>query len=353
MEVRELFYKYQKIILAFANTEVGKSYLGIKAGSPIVRLTPDGWHEKEDDIFKATFYPRSPLLKRLAIPLQAMEIANEIFDFRKLTKGLDLVIPHYLGLTRPRNYLPQVLFDTATFNPDANPETTSVDGRVWVGGQNAVWGTVRGTAGNNSSDSEASQSFVYSDSTTTSNQFATIIRGVFLFDTSSLDDNANISSATFSLYGTSKSNSLSFSDAHASIALVSSAPASNTALANADFNIANFGSTRFATDFSYTSFSTTGYNDMTLNASGVANISKTGVSKFGTMFACDLDNSAPNWVSGVATNINCNYADNGSNKPKLVVTYTLSGAFLAFLLKTRIIGGLIISFLLSLGLPHG
>lgn len=322
---RELFSRYQKQLILFANTEHGKAFVADRWGSRIerndriVRITPDSLHVLKDfirdkPIIQATFFPRSPYLKKFAETLTYLSIMEDYQDIRKLDGRKIAELGRYIFL------------DTLTVYPDANPETTSVDGRVWVGAQDAVWGTVRGTAGNNSADTDASQFFVYADATTTSNQFATIGRGIFLFDTSSLTASANISAATFSLYGTAKSNGLSFTDAHASVALVSSSPASNIALVNADFNIANFGSTRFATDFSYASFSIVGYNDMALNASGITNISKTGVSKFGTMFTCDLDNTAPNWISGLSTSINCNYADNGSNKPKLVVTYTLGGA---------------------------
>ncbi len=319
--VRELFRKYQKQLCLFANTDHGKDFLMDKWGGKIEKndiiwkVTPDGFHAVKDIvkdrlIIQATFFPRSPYLKKFSETLTYLSIMEDYqaiknFDGRRIAE-----------LER------HIYLDSITVYPDANPESTSVDGRVWIGAQNAVWGTVRGTAGNNAGDADTAQFFIYADATTTSNQFGTIGRGIFLFDTSSIGAGNNIDSATFSLYGTSKSNSLSFSDAHASIALVSSNPATNTALVAADFNLANFGSTRFATDFSYASFSTTGYNDMTLNASGISNISKTGVSKFGTMFACDLDNTAPNWVSGAASQINCNYADNGTNKPKIVINYS-------------------------------
>ena len=321
--IRPLFKKYQKELLKFCNTDNGRSFLldnwGGKADGQIIKVTPDSFHEVKDSyedklIVQATFFPCSPYIKKFAEMLTYLDIMGQT-DIPLNELG------RYIYLTSPE-----------TFNPEAHPETTSVDGRVWVAAQNAIWGTVRNTTGNNAADNEVDVDLVYADSTTTTNQYATILRGIFLFDTSSLTTNAIISAATISFYGTAKSNGLVFTDAHASIALVSSNPAVNIALANTDFNVANFGSTRYISDFSYAAYSTSAYNDMTLNADGRAAIAKTGITKFGTMFACDLDNSTPAWATGTSTGIRCYYADNGSNKPKLVVTYTLStGGFIGIL----------------------
>ena len=96
--------------------------------------------------------------------------------------------------------------------------------------------------------------------------------------------------ATFSLYSDSTQKDTSETANPANLALVSSAPASNTAIVIADYAIANWGSVRFATDILLTTFSaTSAYHDFALNSSGIANISKTGISKFGIRASSDID----------------------------------------------------------------
>ena len=65
------------------------------------------------------------------------------------------------------------------------------------------------------------------------------------------------------------------------------------------------------------------YNDFALNAAGLSNISKTGVTKMGSCLTNDADNSAPSWGSAHDNYVDINFADAGSNKPKLVITYTI------------------------------
>jgi hypothetical protein len=134
-----------------------------------------------------------------------------------------------------------------------------------------------------------------------------------------LTASANISAAVLSLYGTLKSDGLS---ATPDTNVCSSAPASNTVLVAGDFD--SLGATAFATAIAYAAWSTAGFNDFTLNASGVANISLTGVSKFGARnFNYDAINNAPPWVSLGLSRTQFATADS-ANDPKLVVTYTLS-----------------------------
>jgi hypothetical protein len=83
-----------------------------------------------------------------------------------------------------------------------------------------------------------------------------------------------------------------------SVCLVSSSPASNTALVLADYAVANWGTTEYATRIAGTSWASAAYNDFALDAGGMAFISKTGVTKFGLRFSGDLDNSAPTYPGG-------------------------------------------------------
>lgn len=215
-------------------------------------------------------------------------------------------------------------FATLTAYPDPNPETTTVDGyagRYEASGES--FATIRAGAGNEFDDTNTNNvaARLYSDTTT--DLFEEMTRGIYLFDTASIDDAATISAAVFSLRGTGKANGNGSPALH----VVASTPASNTALVNADYG--QLGSTDFGS-VAYAGYSISAYNDITLNSDGRANISKTGVSKFGTRTSWDLNNSFTGaWVSGADSNFQAYFADEtGTTRdPKLVVTYSTSVAY--------------------------
>lgn len=212
---------------------------------------------------------------------------------------------------------------TSTFYPDANVETTSVDGFVALAGQSS-WSAARDAA-----DGSAASDTATNDSVGYVRQGATTYacnRGFFLFDTSSIPDTDSISAATLSIYGLASDTIDAINDASSYINVVSSSPASNTALTTADFD--QFGTTVFSTSIDITSWSTTGYNDFALNASGIANITKTGVSKFCSREGHDIDNVDPGGSGGLFSSAGGYYADQAgtTNDPKLVVTHAAAAA---------------------------
>lgn len=78
-----------------------------------------------------------------------------------------------------------------------------------------------------------------------------------------------------------------------------------------------------------------GYNNFTLDANGIANVSLTGISKFWTRLNWDTDNSfGGTWSSNKSSYYNSYLADQTgtSNDPKLTITYTLPIANNNFLL---------------------
>lgn len=314
MKIRSLFDKYQKYLLAFVNTNFGKDYLGIKDKDYICKITPDSFHILKDKQVQATFYSRSPYLKKFRLALEGLETAGKLLS--KIWKP-EFVIPHFQGLNYA-SWLPLVMRSTLTVYPDADAETTTVDGYVARGSVDEAFSTIRAGAGSASGDSDASASTLL-EASSTNNQFATLRRLIMLFDTSSLTSNCTINSAVLSVYGNDKDDSL---DAD-TFDIVSSAPTSNTELANADYG--NVGSTSYG-NVAYASFDTSGYNDVTLNATGLATVSKTGISKFGARIGWDISGTfSGSWSDSALTYHTGIMADTGSNKPKLVVTYTPAG----------------------------
>ena len=204
---------------------------------------------------------------------------------------------------------------TLTSYPDPNPETTSCDGHIFKTNE-VSWASVRTGNGDVVADT-------VSPSVVRANKIATpewsVVRAWILFDTSSLGASANISSAVLSLAGDAAGVTNADSD---TIHIVSSSPASNTGLATTDFT-ANIGSTSFANKALSAWVDTAGtYNDFTLDANGIANISKTGISKFGVRLGRDLNNLEPTGTNTFSFR-SAEFAGTGSD-PKLVITYTTS-----------------------------
>ena len=209
---------------------------------------------------------------------------------------------------------------TSTFYPDYDPESTSVDGTVGRTGVDEPWGTIRAGAGTYANDTLTTTELFNFDSAATTNQWYKIMRGIWLFDTSELDDGDVVDSATLSFYGSSKADQNSYVP---DVNVYASTPASNTALVAGDYG--NTGSTAFSTAITYANFSTTSYNDFVLNASGLAGISKTGISKFSTRNAnYDVANVAPSWAFNAGAQFITISADTAgtTQDPKLVVVHT-------------------------------
>ena len=223
-----------------------------------------------------------------------------------------------------------------TFYPDPNVETTTVDGLVYHENlAGLAWADIRTATGNNAIDDTDANIFSGLRGDGNTDKWDRLLRAIFLFDTSPLPDTATISSAVLSLKGLGSVNPGGTSP---SINIYVSNPAADTSLTGTDF--ATTGTTAFATAIAFASWSDAGYNDFTLNASGIANISKTIVSKFSAVNAnYDVAGSAPAWSSGNQDTINGYYAETAgtTSDPKLVVTYTVpavnrAGAILMSLL---------------------
>ena len=207
---------------------------------------------------------------------------------------------------------------TDTYYPDAASETTSVDGFVGNGGD-ISWSSLQGGSGTGSDHTTTNDTTAAYASSVTSNLWAYMYRAVYLFDTSALPDGDSISSATLSVYGTAKASQ--WGDY---VTVSTSSPGSNTTLVNSDF--AKLGTTEMIDSGSRildANWNTAGWNDFTLNATGISNISATGVTKFGLRFLNDINNNAPTWVSSQSSNLIGYYADQTgtTNDPKLVVVH--------------------------------
>lgn len=339
----------QKQLLKIANSEAGRFLLGIRDKYAVVKIIKNSFHQlidfqKDKPVIRASFYTWNKIASILMPALEKKELVlrSALKDknervIRNIMENPYEAFLHYAGLERIKSLsdyeeknwkYPQIYLLVATFHPNADPESTSVDGDTIRSGVNETFATIRAGAGTGANDSSAVTESPQLTGSTTTDRFQSINRSFYLFDTNSLGSSADITIAVFSIEGTGKNNAIG----QTTIDVVSSAPASNTALVAGDHT--TLGTTVYAS-ITYANFITTGYNDFTLDANGRNHISKTGVSKFGTRLGWDTANSfTGTWASAANTRFNPRYAETASttSDPKLVVTYT-------FTLPAGIIGG--------------
>ncbi|MDP2729135.1 MAG: hypothetical protein Q8O55_01475 [Dehalococcoidales bacterium] len=224
---------------------------------------------------------------------------------------------------------PVIISDTATFYPDASPESTTVDGQAGDNTDQATWAAMVATAGAFANDSATTMS-VHIASYSPSPHWQRIIRSIILLSIS-LPANAVKIAATFSVSGQSKNDNAGWAiDMNA----YSSNPTSNIALAAGDFAAAKMGTTPYSdTPITYAGFSIAGFNDLVFNATGLGVIPLSGILKLSLQNA-NYDvaervsgSSSPTWIINKAQEMIFYTADQGgSDKPKLVVTYFLPGS---------------------------
>ena len=232
-------------------------------------------------------------------------------------------LAHSFDLSLANRFAPALNlgFDTLTAYPNAGTGATTVDGYASRQVASESWGTLRSGAGTGS-DATGTDMFIGWFTAGSGDAFKDIYRTIFTFDTSSLTSSASISAAILSLYGAGKANDTAL-DAPTT-GIYTSTPASNNAIVNADYS--QLGSVLQSGTITWDNFSITGYNDYSFNSTGISNISKTGISKFGGRSTQDANNSVPLYINiNSGTNVRPYTADQAgtANDPKLVVTYSL------------------------------
>lgn len=316
------FFINQPLLLWLVNTDYGRDMLCIpKAYGKIVQFNKNMVRTEIEpgkylsDFRIGTKYGNG-IRQRWKDFSQARDWYYDRFDNTYL-------LPSYIRYKKQLQ--PLLVATTVTAYPDPDVESATVDGIAYQNTDNTAWGTLRAGAGSTADDT-AEGDFVNRVVNGSSSAWKLIQHGFFLYDTSAIPDTESILSATHSLRGSQKLNEGAWSDTYIGMALVSSAPLTNVAIIAGDFD--SLGTTRFATDVTYSAWSTSGYNAQTLNASGLAAISVSGVTKFGTMLTADFDNSDPGFVSANnEARMYCIFAETAltTTDPKLVVISGVPG----------------------------
>lgn len=209
-----------------------------------------------------------------------------------------------------------------TVYPDGtNPGTTSMDGGVGDAEGCNSWANTRAGAGGLLETGTIIYAYINAVACSSPN-WDVFWRVFTLFDTSAMGSGAVVTAATYSIYGATINDVFSLS-----IAAIKTAPNSNTDVVTGDYyrnSLPAGDGTRIATaDIPVAAWTTSGYNDFTLNATGLAAIQPTGITKFGFITDKDLDNAPPTWAAkvGGARGYSANQAGT-TNDPKLTITYT-------------------------------
>lgn len=211
---------------------------------------------------------------------------------------------------------------TSTFYP-AEGAVSPADGRTRHQTCNCSWATLIAAAGSDANSSGDGDSGMQMESTTVTNEWRQLGRAIWQYNTIAIGSDT-VDSSTISFYGSSKGDNLSITP---DINVYSAAPASASDVVAGDYD--SLGSTAFSSVITLANISTTAYNDFSLNASGITNINKTGVSAFGTRNAnYDVAAVAPTWSNDTGSWIFFNTADQaGTTKdPKLVVEHSAATA---------------------------
>lgn len=300
----------QQLLTWFANTGLGRDFLNISQGaSRIVQLLPNSYTEYADQdrkgnhILRTTFYPLDNHFDRfLGSGLESINlIRNKHLNSFKETQEALL---NYTGLERI-SYLPQVHLAITTFN-------TLTTGGEELGNTDAVFSTCRDAA----SGSEVN---VTNNLRCGHNGSVFVIRRmVQRWDTSSLTALATITNVDVSIYIVAAG----INQSTTSCDIVSS-NATDGAIIASDY--AQLGTTSYS-NVALSTLVDTVRSIFTLDASGRAQINKTGNTRLGARIALDRANTSPG--------ANDNYFNWGgmaeANPPQLIITYTVPaiGGFL-------------------------
>lgn len=323
------FQKHQSKILWLANSWLGKYIfqfrkMGHYLENPIVKITPCSVAERlEDGQIREHFFVRNEYARKLYFYLYPIWLTMHIWDW--------FMADHF-------RLAPQLSFgfSTLTVSPGSIGAENPVDGTVRFTTDNLTWAEVRdATDGTSKVTNGGASSYVMRiKSGTNSNTYQSIYRAITCFDTSALTAGATISATTFSFYANAGgSDEASWTP---DINVYTANPAATNALAVADYD--QIGAVaQCDTPVTYSGWNTSaGYKDFTFNATGIGNVSKTGISKFGLRNAnYDVANSAPTWSTVKESRYLGTFSPAGENMPKLVITYTVpatvnTGAFFNF-----------------------
>ncbi|KKL65165.1 hypothetical protein LCGC14_2157700, partial [marine sediment metagenome] len=228
---------------------------------------------------------------------------------------------------RPDIVFPVDIRLSLTVYPDAHIETSTVDGGTGGGDVEDTWANIRVAVGSFSRDDNDFDSPVTLNCGFVADTWKNNRRLLLLLDTSPLTSAAVLLATTLSTFGRVKLDA--GTPITPNVNVYSSNPDTNIAIIDSDHD--DMGTTPYAdTPITFAGYNlgTPGSaNDMAFNSAGLGAISLTDITKLSLRNAnYDVGVSTPTWTSVTQHYISTWCAEKGAGyKPKLVVTYVLSG----------------------------
>ncbi len=214
--------------------------------------------------------------------------------------------------------------DTSTFYPDAGggaPGPVSDGHTLYFHSSGVSYSTIHGYANGTAVDHSTDYMYYWLDTDNENNKFNYLHRPQMGFDSSDIGDNHTISAATLSIQHHQHVNIRDIDIQDVNLHIVQHSPALTWSVSPIDY--ANHSRTSFGS-VALSSIGSYAWADFTLNSSGLANISKTGISSFGLLDEWDLNSSFTGTFTQNVRNYmafrTADYTGTGSD-PKLVVTH--------------------------------
>lgn len=229
------------------------------------------------------------------------------------------------GAKRYQNFITLVTsyLDTVPYGDPVNDDTLviypSISGYIQETTDNAQHIVLRNATGDSaaiSSTTTVNAPAIVTDS----GDFASMNRGILVYDSQVLEDMITIDSAKVSIYVTAKANTFGST----SYGLTGGHLASNSTVVAGDYD--GFYQTRFATDITYENISTSARLNWSLNTAGLNTISVVSPTVIYIRDAWDIDNTNPAYTKSNSTSITwrpVGYATQ-SLRPFMEVIYTVA-----------------------------
>ena len=261
--------------------------------------------------FQTTFF-QIILLLTICLLILVADILGESLTSADIIEQVNTnSLLHYLGIKEQNFFYPQVMFTATDYTCSAGDGTVYYLHGSWD--WNAATTAATGTTVINSDVAYE----VTVEAERNAGSAANCARAFIPSDTSGLTSSAAISATTFNWFITTINAVTQFTQ----LSIVSSTQASGTTLATTDYSLV--GSTTFC-DKLISALTDDTNNVFTLNATGIAAISKTSYTKMAVRSDADLTNTfTPAGASdGVVNGYGSSHA---TGKPYYAITYTVGG----------------------------
>jgi hypothetical protein len=308
------FQKHQGTLLSWLNgswlkRKISRHALRIDAPEHLVEITPKHYVVTlGDNVYRADFRSHPKYAKRIYYSLFFYWWFLHFLDWLVVDR---LLSQHSFGLAE------------LTVAPADGEGGTTCDGYaarvVTVGTTLSSIRTGSGTSKSNTTTAGVlSRITCHADT----DEYYAVRRAGFSFDTAALGAGATITEAILHLYSTDTYHVNTYDTVDGSLNVVAFTPADPGNIATTDFN--SFGTTVFVTK-SYDDYVVSnGYKTFTLDATGIAALSKTGISVLGVRIGSDISGTGITWKADADLAVGVRWVDytGTASDPKLVITYT-------------------------------